>query len=356
MDIGVVKETKLQERRVALVPNEVSKLVGEGHQVYVEDNAGLGAGFNNQNYRDVGAQIVPAEEVYEKKLLIRVKEPPIESLREQQILMGYLHIEKGQSPELKQALLEKRVTAYAFEEIRDLNTTHRLVSLGFEAGVVGMFEGLRTYGQIQQQNGKNNPFKSLKPIREYASKDDAYLALRDINPRDISTRVYIAGYGKVSKGAQEVLSKISCPPTILKEEDTARIPILGREHAYIWKHLPQADIFVNAIVWQPGSQRVITKKDLERMVDGSLIVDISCDENGGVESCIPTTWKNPSYRVITENGNNIFHYCVDNMPSAIAHDSSVNLSKMIYPHVLKVANGETLPTGLMTKNGEYKFN
>lgn len=355
MNIGVVKETKIKENRVALIPEHVKKLVDAGHQVFVENNAGLSAGFSNEKYKEVGARIVDTDQVYQQPLIVRVKEPSIETLRENQTIIGYLHIEKNQNPALLKALLEKNVTSYASEEIRDLVTKHRLVSLGFEAGIVGMFEGLRAYGKILKKQGLPNPFQKVKSIWGYPNKAEAYLALRDINPRDFTAKVCIAGYGKVSKGCQEVLSQLSHPPLILREEDTVRTKILGKDFTYIWKFLLDVDIFVNAIVWQPGQPRIISNEDLELMKDKSLIVDISCDAAGGVQSCQPTTWDKPTYLVKANGEKEINHFCVDNLPSAMAHDSSLCLSRMLWSFVLKIANGEELETGLMTKEGKFVY-
>lgn len=354
MQITILKETKNNEHRVALIPADVLKLISEGHTVYVESNAGSLAGFSNLEYEKVGAKIVDTQTALNQNFIVKVKEPEISHLKDNQIIMAYLHIEKNQNPKLLQTLLEKNITSYAFEEIRD-HRTHRMISLGFEAGVVGMFEGLRQYGKIQEELNNKNPFKDILPIREYPTKTDAYLALREIFPRYFNAKVAIAGYGKVSKGAQEVLAQLSSPPIVLKEEDTHRTSFYGKEHAYIKEHLSKIDIFVNAIVWSPGQNRVLTVKDLEYMKDKSLIIDISCDQNGGIETCIPTTFDNPIYEHKTKNGKTIYHFCVDNLPSAMANESSVNLSRMILPYVQMVANNNILLSGLMTKDGKFVY-
>ncbi|MBT3298334.1 hypothetical protein HN385_05390 [archaeon] len=356
MKIGVIKETKVKEHRVVLIPEDVKKLIEAGHEVYIENNAGLEAGFNNEDYQEAGAIIVSTEEVYNMTMLCRVKEPPISSLKEDQILVGYLHVEKNQNPELLNALLEKNVTAYAMEEFRSQkNPNIRLIGLGFEAGVVGMFEGLRTYGKMLEEKELENPFHKVKSMWEYPNKTEAYLAIRRINPKKIKFKVAIAGYGKVSKGAQEVLAQVSCPPLILREEDTYRAKIMGNDFAYIWKHLPEIDIFVNAIVWKPGQERILTNEDLEKMTNDSLIIDVSCDAGGGIQSCRPTSWENPTYDVNTSNKKKIKFYCVDNLPSAMAHDVSISLSRMAVKQILKIANGEEVTSGLMTKEGKFVY-
>lgn len=345
MEFAIAKETKTGENRVILTPNDVKKLTDKYHVVYVEKGAGVGAGFPDTEYEKVGAKIV--ENVYDKPIILRVKEPPLETIKDNQIIIGYLHIEKNQNPELLAKLKEKKVTAYAIEELRDMNG-RRLVSLGFEAGIVGMFEGLRLYGQKLEKSGKYNPLSTLKPIKEYSSKKEIYLALRQIF--DFNAQIAIAGYGQVSRGAQEVLAQLSCPAKILKEEDTLRTNIMGKEYSYIWKVLPNIDIFLNAIVWKPGQSRVLTCSDIGMMKNGAIIIDVSCDKNGGIETCMPTSWDNPTY-----DNNKVTHYCVDNLPSALANESSIVLSESIIPHLLKFGDGIDLPSGLMTKNGEFVF-
>ena len=109
------------------------------------------------------------------------------------------------------------------------------------------------------------------------------------------------------------------------------------------------NLLVNAIAWYPGQPHVVTREMLG-LLKGALIVDISCDEKGGVETCRPTKWENPTYEV-----DGVTHACIDNLPTAIAKESSEHLSEMIIPFVLEVANGAELETGLMTKEGECKF-
>jgi alanine dehydrogenase len=355
MEITIVKETKTKERRVALVPRDVKEIISQGHNVFVENNAGIESGHTNELYLEVGAKIISTEEAKNKHFIVKVKEPNIEDLKENQTIFGFLHIEKGQNPELLHALLNKKITAYAYEEFRDPTTKIKVTGQGFEAGVVGMFEGLRTYGKILEKRNLNNPFKALKSIWDYKNKEEAYLELRKINPREVEINVSIVGYGNVSKGSQEVLAQMSCPANILKEENTLRTKLFNQNFAYIWKHLPKIDILINAIIWRPGNNRVITKEDLELMKNNSLIVDISCDLAGGIESCIPTSWENPTYEVKTNNNKSIHHFCVDNLPSAIAQDSSRILSAGILPFILKVAEGKELQDSLMTKNGQVMF-
>ncbi len=336
MKIGILKETKKGEFRVALVPEHVRQLVEEGHEVYVEMGAGAGSKFTNADYRKAGAKI--KRDVSDCKMIVKVKEPQIDKIKPGQIIMAYLHVEKGQNMELLKTLLDRNVTGYAYEEIRD-EKGFRLVNLGVEAGIVGMYEGLRLYGQVLENNGKVNRFKRLKPIKEYFSVKEVYKALKEANVHN-GVNVYIFGKGRVSSGSQEVLSFTDIKPNVLYRDKTV----------FVKQFLPDADIIVNAVDWYPGEPRIITKNMLKIMKNTAVIVDISCDPMGAVETCIPTTWEDPYYEV-----NGVTHYCVDNLPSAIPRDSSIHLSNMIFEHVRKVANGEELDTGLMTKEGIFEY-
>ena len=336
MIIGIPKETKKNEFRVALTPKHVALLCKLGHKVMVERNAGTGCKFSDRDYEKAGAQI--KESVYDSEMIVRVKEPPLNTIRKNQIIMGYLHIEKGQNLPLLKRLLNQNTTSFAFEEIRD-NKEERLVNLGVEAGIVGMYEGLRLYGKILEKNNIKNNFKQLKPIREYFSVEKIFSTLEKSYIKN-GVKVYILGKGQVSKGAQQILKYSSIKANVLYRNKTV----------FIDQYLPKADIIVNAIDWYPGEPHLIKKTMLKLMKKTSVIIDISCDSNGGIETCIPTTWENPTY--ITEG---ITHFCVDNLPSAIPRDASIHLSDMIISHVIKVANGDEYSKGLMTKNGIFEF-
>lgn len=336
MIIGIPKETKLGERRVALTPDHVSLLTKAGHTVFVEKDAGKGCKFSNRAYRKVGGVVV--NDVYDCEMIVRVKEPPLHTIKRNQVILGYLHVEKGQNPVLLKKLLEKNATSYAYEEIKDENG-ERLVNLGVEAGIVGMYEGLRMYGKVLEKQGFENRFKELKPIRSYYCVENLYNALKESNI-DNGVNVYILGKGKVSSGAQKVLRYSSIRANVLYRNKTV----------FIDQYLPKADLIVNAVDWYPNEPRIITKDLLKLMKKTAVIVDISCDENGAIESCIPTTWQNPTYVF-----NGITHSCIDNLPSAVPRDASIHLSEMIIPHVLKVANDQELETGMMTKNGVFEY-
>ncbi|MCK5139319.1 MAG: hypothetical protein KAQ85_05710, partial [Thermodesulfovibrionia bacterium] len=158
MIIGVPKETKIGEFRVALIPEHVRRLTNAGHTVFVERNAGRKCKFSNRDYEKEGALIV--DDVYDCEMIVRVKEPPLATIKKNQTIMGYLHMEKGQNMVLLKKLLDQNTVSYAYEELRD-EKKNRLVNLGIEAGIVGMYEGIRLYGKILEKKGSVNRFKKL---------------------------------------------------------------------------------------------------------------------------------------------------------------------------------------------------
>ncbi len=335
MEIAIPVESKQAENRVALVPRDVKKLVESGHKVFLETGAGAQADFPDSEYLKAGAKITNS--AWKHDLVVKVKAQAIDRLKKNQILMAYLHVEKMQSPKLLKKLLDKRVTGYAFEEIRDSNGK-RLVNLGYEGGVVGMYKGLRVYGEIIEKNNEENPFKELPEMKKVRKKK-AYALLEKLCLKK-KPKTVIMGNGHVSRGAQEVLAKAGIKPSILLEKDTVHME----------KFLSELDILVNGVLWNPGEAHLVSVKQLELMKKTALIVDISCDEKGAVESCVPTKWSSPTYKT-----KGITHVCIDNLPAAIPKEASEHLSSMILKFVLKVADGEELETGLMTKEGVFEF-
>ena len=336
MNIGVPRETRDDEFRVSLVPRSVARLVDAGHAVYVEHGAGAAAGFSSVKYRNAGAHM--ADGVARCDLVVGVKTPKLERLRDRSIVMAYLHVEKGQNPRTLGILKRKRILSYAFEEIRDSNG-NRLVNLGFEAGVVGIAEGLRAWGR-RAGNGRNgNPFRHLKHVRDYGSKRRIYSDVARLNAGN-GAKVVIMGRGRVSRGVQALLRRTAIRPAVLWRTETANIE----------NYLDGVDILVNAVDWYPREPHIVKRSMLKSMKKTALVLDISCDEKGAVETCVPTTWDDPIYEA-----EGINHLCISNLPTAIPRDSSTRLSAMILPHVMQVASGKELATGMMTRNGRFVY-
>ena len=336
MEIGIPKETRRNESRVSLVPQDVAELVKAGHSVHVQEDAGTAAGFPAGAYEQAGARI--CDTLHNCDLIVAVKEPAPALLREGVTVMAYLHVEKGQNAALLSKLLARKILSYAYEEIRD-DSGERLVNLGFEAGIVGIVEGLRILGGMLGEATGLNPFSRLVPAAEYGSKASIYSEVAKLGPVN-HVNVVIMGRGRVSGGVQDLLRQTDITPQVLWRAETPNIE----------DYLGDVDILVNAVDWYPGEPRIVRRSALRLMKPTALILDISCDTHGAVETCIPTTWDDPVYEV-----DGITHFCVGNLPSAIPTDSSTHLSSMILPHVMKVANGHELSTGLMTRDGRFVY-
>ena len=336
MRIGIPKEVRRCESRVSLVPQDVGKLVAAGHTVCVKRGAGGPAGFPDGAYEAVGARTCTS--LLDCDLVVGVKAPALERLKRGVTVMAYLHVEKGQNAELLRRLKECAVLGYAFEEIRD-DDGRRLINLGFEAGIVGIVEGLRVLGGALEKAGRSTPLTRLAPVVRYGSRAKVYVAAAALAPVN-GINVVIMGKGRVSLGVQDVLGRMGICPTVLCRRDTAHIETF----------LVDVDILVNAVDWYPSEPHIVTRGALELLKPTAVILDISCDTHGAVETCVPTTWDDPVYEV-----DGIVHFCVGNLPSAIPADSSTQLSRMILPHVMAVAAGEDLKTGLMTRNGNYVY-
>ena len=336
MEIGIPRSTGNFEKRVSLLPSHVSVLVQLGHSVYVEDDAGLASGYPNTEYKKAGAIIKTS--VSEYNLIVSVKPPPPEALRANQTIMAYLHIQKGQNPELLDLLLRKRIAAYAYEEIRDARSA-RLVNLGFEAGVIGTYEALRFLGREVAKRGKYSEFTALTPACTIGSIEGI---CRSLSSLCLERKYFIEvmGNGCVSRGVTHALFYTDISILSLYRDDTANIR----------DYLPHLDILVNAVDWYPWETHIVKRRDLHLMKRSAIIADISCDMRGAIETCVPRSWAEPIYKC-----DGITHFAVNNLPSAIPGQASAKLGSMILPYVIKVAAGDSLPSGLMTSGGALVY-
>lgn len=338
--IGIPVEVKARECRVSLVPADVRRIVTRGHSVLVERGAGRKSGFSNSEYKRAGAMIVGTGKrlCNESRIVVWVKQPPLETLRTGCVVMAYLHVKKGQSPCLIKGLLRKRVTSYAYECITD-RSGRRLVSLGRLTGIVGMIESLKLY---LEREGIQQALIS-KTSWDYATINHSREHLKRISKKWAhKPSVTILGRGRVTRGCRRVLSWCGIRPEVLWRDRSPRI----REF------IPGTDILVNAVSWKPDEPRIVTRNMLGLLKKHrTIIVDISCDRCGAVETCKPTSWDNPTYQI-----GGVLHFCVDNLPSAMAREASRQLSRMILPHVLRVVEGRTKNTstesGLTTQDGK----
>jgi alanine dehydrogenase len=297
MMIGVPRETKEGERRVALLPEAVEELTAAGHDILVETHAGLGVGFGDDDYRDAGADIVTAKDVWDCELVVKVKEVQEADLRVMPkgvAIFSYHHL--PDEPKRTQALAAKGATAIAFEMVRDAADRFPLLApMSMIAGRMSIAIGTKLLGH--------------KPAR-----------------------VLVLGAGHAGKEAARVAKAAGVPVTVLSR--TAGNGIEAATPEAVERHALEADIVIGAVfvAGQP-TPKLLPRSLVKRMKHGAVIVDISIDAGGVAETSRPTTHAQPSY---VEEG--VTHYCVANIPAANPSEASAAMSDAVLPYVMDIAD------------------
>jgi alanine dehydrogenase len=346
MIIGVPKEIKEQEQRVALLPSLTNQLTRHGHSVLVERNAGLGSGYPDQDYVKAGAEIVEqAKEVFARAdMIVKVKEPleaEFPLLRRGQILFTYLHLAASKS--LTAALLKSGVTGVAYETIQ---VDHRLPLLEPMSEIAGRMSVVMGANFLAKYNGGSG-------------------VLLGGVPGVLPGRVVILGGGTSGVNALRMAKGLGADVTIL-DIDVERLRFLDiaienlhtlySNEANLDDLMPDCDLLIGAVLL-PGAKapKLITRGMLQKMKRGSVFVDISIDQGGCAETSRPTTHLDPVY---VEEG--VTHYCVANMPAAYARTATQALTNVTYRYVELLADfglegackkQPTLIGGINTRDG-----
>ena len=326
MLVGVPKEIKDSEYRVGLVPSAVRELTRNGHRVLVENSAGLGAGLTDDNYRSVGAEIVPgADQIYARsELVVKVKEPLAperKKLRAGQVLFTYLHL--AADPEQTADLMASGVIAIAYETVTSAQGTLPLLTPMSEvAGRMAPHVGARC---LEKENGGRGVLLGGVP---------------GVPPADVA----ILGGGVagthaavISAGMGATVSVIDRNPEALRRVATqlgARVRTVFSTSDAIETLCRRADLVI-ASVLIPGAAapKLITAETVKAMKPGSVIVDIAIDQGGCSETSRPTTHSSPTYVLY-----DVVHYCVTNMPGAVARTSTFALNNVTLPFVLALVD------------------
>lgn len=325
MLIGIPREIKNHEYRVAMTPDGVRALVQAGHAVRVEAGAGADIGFGDAAYRDAGAEITesPAE-IYRAELVVKVKEPQDSEtplLQPGQLLFCYLHL--AAAPELAGTLLEKNVTAIGYETVTD---------------AAGGFPLLKPMSEIA---GRMAPqMGALGLMRPYGGNGTLITGVPGVWP----ARVAVIGGGTVGMNAVRVAVGLGAHVRLLDrsveklrhadEVFNARCETAFASPDEIAKAVRQADIVIGAaMVAGRHAPRILTREHLRSMRPGSVLVDVAIDQGGIAETSRPTTHSAPFY---VEEG--VVHYCVTNMPGAVARTATLALTQATLPFVLALAN------------------
>lgn len=326
MLIGVPKEIKNNEYRVGLVPSSVRELVHHGHKVFVETNAGLGIGMNDADYKAAGAKIVAtSEEIFKtSEMVIKVKEPQpneYKLLRPEQILFTYLHF--AADPEQTKALIKSGCVAIAYETVTSAKGGLPLLMPASEvAGRMSIQVGAHC---LEKQQGGSGVLLSGVP---------------GVKPGKIT----IIGGGVVGSNAARMGMGLGANVTILdKSLDrlTALDLLFGKQLRTLYSTFESieqcvvdSDLVIGAVLI-PGATapKLVSEAMVKKMRKGSVLVDVAIDQGGCFETSHPTTFIHPTY---IENG--IVHYCVTNMPGAVARTSTFALNNATLPFVLALAS------------------
>lgn len=324
MKIGMPKEIKENEYRVAIVPHNISKLTASGHEVYVETGAGLAAGFTDEQYVQAGARILPdAASVYKAgDMIVKVKEilpPEFPLLEERHTICTYIH-SANRLPQTE-ALLKSKVVAFAYEDVKDEQGGFPLLEpmsrLAGETGLLtGLFYSFTTHGG----SGKivcGNP--GIRPMK-----------------------IVIFGAGHVGIGAARLAHKLGAD-VVLMDVNIKQLELVSDQiipgiktvfstHDNIVTEIRDADIVFNCVKWFPGLT-LISRDMLNGMQKGSLIVDIDAEPGGAIETCRYTTHEDPLYEV-----DGIRHICIANLPSSVANTASQSLSNATIPYIQEIAD------------------
>ncbi|MCH1926494.1 alanine dehydrogenase [Shewanella sp. C32] len=325
MKIGVPKEIKNHEYRVGMVPSAVKELTLQGHQVFIEQNAGAGIGFSDQAYIDAGAEVLAtAAEIFAiAEMIVKVKEPlAVERamLKHDQILFTYLHL----APDLPQTedLLKSGAVCIAYETVTDDRGGLPLLAPMSEVA-----------GRMSIQAG------AMALEKSHGGRGMLLGGVPGVAP----AKVVIIGGGMVGTNAAQIAIGMGADVTVvdrsidalrrLNAQFGAALKTVYSTADAIEKLVLEADLVIGGVLI-PGAAapKLITKEMVAKMKPGSAIVDVAIDQGGCVETSKATTHQDPTYIV-----DDVVHYCVANMPGAVARTSTFALNSATLPYILKLA-------------------
>ncbi len=352
MKIGVPKEIKTNENRVALTPIGAEVLRRHGHKIYVETNAGMGSGFTDADYKKVGATILktPKQVFDTADMIMKVKEPikpEYNLIREGQVVFTYFHF--ASSKELTQAMMKSKCIAVAYETVqKEDGSLPLLIPMSEVAGRMAPQEGAKYLERTMGGRG----------------------VLLGGVPGTAPANVVVLGGGIVGTNAAKIAAGFGAQVTIM-DNNLYRLRYLDdvmpknvttmMSNPYnIRSAIASADLVIGAVLIAGAkAPKLITKDMLKLMKKGSVIVDVSVDQGGCIETCKPTTHENPTYVV-----DGVVHYCVANMPGAVPFTSTIALTNATLPYAVELANkgwytacveSEELKLGLNMIDGEIVY-
>ena len=327
MIVGVPKEIKTAENRIALVPAGVESLVSDGHTVLIEHGAGVGSGFGDDAYRAAGATLVPkAGDVWAKaEMIVKVKEP-IDAewpcMRKGQVVFTYFHFAASEA--LTRAVIKSGIVAIAYETVQlDSGELPLLTPMSEVAGRMAVQEGAKYLEKVYGGSG---------------------ILLGGV-PGVLPAEVLIIGGGVVGTNAAKMAAGLAAHVTMLDLSlDRLRyladvlppnVDLLYSNRHNLLEQLRKADVVIGAVLL-PGAKapKLVRRDDLKIMKAGSVIVDVAVDQGGCIETTKPTTHENPTYVV-----DEIIHYAVANMPGGVPRTSTLGLTNATFPYAKRLARG-----------------
>ncbi len=326
MIIGVPKEIKNNENRVALTPAGAKELVKRGHDVYVQTSAGVGSGFADNEYESAGAKLLPSiEATYEKaEMIMKVKEPiepEYKLIREDQLVFTYFHFASYEP--LTRAMVESKSVCLAYETVeRPDGSLPLLIPMSEVAGRMAVQEGAKYLEKPLQ--GRGILLGGVPGVRP--------------------AKVMILGGGIVGTNAAKMAAGMGADVTImdvnlnrlryLDDVMPANVNTFMSNEYNIREMLSSHDLIIGAVLIHGAkAPNLITRDMLKDMQEGTVLVDVAVDQGGCIETCQPTTHEDPTYII-----DGIVHYCVANMPGAVPYTSTLALTNATLPYAIQLAN------------------
>jgi alanine dehydrogenase len=326
MIIGVPKEIKNNENRVALTPAGAQELIKRGHTVYVETNAGVGSGFSNEEYTKAGAVLLStAKEIFEKaEMIMKVKEPIEQEyslIKKDQLVFTYFHFASYEP--LTKAMIATGAVCLAYETVERVDGSLPLL--------IPMSE---VAGRMSIQEGAKYLEKPLK------GRGILLGGVPGVKP----AKVLILGGGVVGTNAAKIAAGMGADVTImdlninrlryLDDVMPKNVHTMVSNEYSIREMVKDHDLIIGGVLI-PGAKapKLITKDMLKTMRPGTVLVDVAVDQGGCIETCRPTTHEDPTYII-----DDVVHYCVANMPGAVPYTSTLALTNATLPYAIKLAN------------------
>jgi len=343
MKIGIPKEIKILEGRVALIPAAAAQLVHEGHTVFIETGAADASGYSDKDYETAGVKIVKdAATLYgEAEMIVKVKEPiepEYDLLRKDHILFSYLHL--AAAPVLAKVLQDKGLTAVGFETVEHEHRLPLLIPMSDIAGRLSVQIGATL---LHYSNGGRGILLGGLPSTERGN-------------------VVVLGAGAAGGNAIHVASSLGANITVFEHSRAGmeRAHLMGHNVTalpsyknLIEKRVRDADLVIGAVLIHGAkAPKLVTEDMVKQMQPGSVIIDIAVDQGGCIETTRPTNHKEPTF---VKHG--VIHYGVTNMPGAVPRTASQALSAALTPYVLRLAEKDGLSdpeirSGINVRNGE----